>query len=147
MNPPPPRGAVPRSLVVLHRVRETARKESHARLGRAEALRDEQAARTRAVAEAIESGARAVDPADLDVVTAWGAWRLRMELLVRREEARLLQRERDLAQARLLHEARVREELSVAGVIDAEVERFRLAERGAETRFLDEVGARRGRAA
>lgn len=147
MKPPPPRGAVPRSLVVLHRVRETARRESHARLGRAELLRDEQQARTGAAARAIEEGARAVDPADLDAVAAWGAWRLRMELVMRREEARLHQRERELAQARLLHEARVREELSVAGVIDTAVERFRAAERAAETRFLDEVGARRGRAA
>lgn len=147
MNPQSPPAGVSRTLHTIQRVREHSRRESHTRLRRAEALRDEQQARADAVGRELEVAAAARDPGDLTAITSWCAFRLRMELVARREEARLAQRERDLAAARNVHEGRVREELAVQGAVEAAAERHREAERHAEVRALDEIGARTRRSA
>jgi hypothetical protein len=131
------------TLHTLARLREHARKESQAKLSSAQVMRDEQDERVQAVRRAVDGARETKDPADLLSIAAWHTWRLRQEVVERREVARLHQRERDLDSARTTHGGRVRDELAIGNAIEAEHLRGVEAALRAETRTLDEVGARR----
>lgn len=131
------------SLQTLFRLREHARKESQARLQQAQGQRDDQDERVQAVRRAVEEARNDRDPADLLSIAAWHTYRLRQELVERREVARLHQRERDLEVARTTHGGRVRDELAIGNAIDAACLREAEDALRQETRTLDEVGARR----
>lgn len=131
------------SLQTLLRLREHARKESQSKLQQAQGQRDEQDERVQAVRRAVEEARNDRDPADLLSIAAWHTYRLRQELVERREVARLNQRERDLETARSTHGGRVRDELAIGNAIDAASVREAEEALRSETRTLDEVGARR----
>lgn len=135
------------SLQTLFRLREHARKESESKLRRAETLRDEQQARLDAVQEAMEQAREAKDPADVLALSQYHAWQVRQRLNERRESTRLQQRERETETARTSHHVRVRDELAIQNAIEAANDREMALDRLAETKTLDEIGARMRRVA
>jgi hypothetical protein len=126
----------------LHRLRQHARRESEVSLRRAEAERDLQRQRLEGVRAEIERAREALDPSDPLALAAYHQFRLREEMLERREAARLQQKEREVASNSLVHTKNVRDELSLERVLDEQALRAAEEERRAETRELDEVGAR-----
>ena len=90
----------------------------------------------------IERARAAIDPSDPVALSAYHQFRLREEMLERRETARLQQREREVASNVLVHQKNVRDELSLQNVLDEHAQRAVEDERRAETRELDELGQR-----
>lgn len=135
------------SLQTLFRLREHARKESESKLRRAETLRDEQQARLDAVQEAMERAREAKDPADLLSLSHYHAYQGRQQVNERRETTKLQQRERETETARSFHHVRVRDELAIQNAIEAANDREMALDRLAETKTLDEIGARMRRVA
>jgi hypothetical protein len=126
----------------LHRLRQHARRESELALKRAETERDAQRERLDGVRAEIERARESLDPSDPVALAAYHQFRLREEMLERRETARLQQREREVASNVLMHQKNVRDELSLQNVLDEHAQRTLEEDRRAETRDLDELGQR-----
>lgn len=126
----------------LHRLRERARRASEMQLHEARVNADRQRQRLEAVHQAVAEAREQTDAGDVLSLTTWHAFRLRQEVVERRESARLAQRQREVDTAETQHAVRVRDELAIQSVI--EEQRVRAAEeaRYAEGRVLDEIGAR-----
>jgi hypothetical protein len=127
------------------RIRERARQQTARQLAEADRVRDEQRTRVEAIVGSFIEGRAATNPADPAELAAWHGWRLRQEIALRREEARLGQREREAEAARNRHVGRVRDELAVSGVIAARAEEEALDARRADDREMDDVAGRRAR--
>lgn len=133
------------TLETLLKLREAARKETLAALRKAEAERETQVARLAEVRMSIVMARESLDPTDPTDLTHYHGFRLRQEMAERREAARLAQKDRDLEIKRNAHILRVRDELSLAELIDAR-EKFAAVEasRG-DQRRMDELASRGGR--
>lgn len=129
-------------LASLHRLRVVTRQESEVALRQVESERDLQRARVDGVRDAIRRARDGFDPADAGELAAYHAFRLREELAERREAARLAQRERDVEAQTAKHQRNIRDELSLQGVIDEMAALAAEEARRAESRWMDELGAR-----
>lgn len=130
------------SLDILLRLRTGAREESQTLLRRAEDERDAQAARLRAIREATLAARNNLDPCDPFALTTYHAFRMRQEVAERREQAKLVQRERELEQKRGLHVGRVRDELAMQNVIEAQAVAAAREESVRDMRRMDEIASR-----
>lgn len=126
----------------LHRLRQHARRESELSFRRAEEERDVQRQRLEGVRAEIVRARDALDPNDPLALAAYHQFRLREEMLERRETARLQQKEREVASTSIVHNKNVRDELSLERLLDEQAVRAAEEERRAEMRELDELGAR-----
>lgn len=133
---------MPSSLNILLRLRTGAREESQALLRRAEDERDAQAARLTALREATVAARASLDPCDPFALTTYHAFRMRQEVAERREVAKLVQRERELEQKRGLHVGRVRDELAMKNVIDAQAVTAAKEESARDARRMDDIAVR-----
>jgi len=129
-------------LAVVHRLRTQARQDSHRALKEAEHERDRQNERLTTIVSGVQDARTGVDPSDPASVGAWQSWRLQAELLLRRETARLAQRERDLAGAQQRHGVTVRDELAIDKMRELLAEREAEVERRADNQRMDDIGAR-----
>lgn len=133
------------TLETLLRLREAARKETLAALRKAEAEREAQVGRLADVRMSIVLARGALDPTDATDLTHYHGFRLRQEMAERREGARLAQKDRELEARRNAHILRVRDELSLADLIEAR-ERVAINEANrAEQADLDEIAGRGNR--
>jgi hypothetical protein len=130
-------------LDTLHRVRAYQRQQSALQLKLAQVERDKQSERVEQLQQAMVAAQAAVQPRDVQSVNDYHAWRLRQELVMRRETARLSQRERDVELQQDRHIHNVRDELTLQTVITARDEEQQLEERRAEARWMDELASRR----
>jgi flagellar biosynthesis chaperone FliJ len=130
-------------LDTLHRVRTYQRQQSALQLKLAQVERDRQSEKVRELQDAMLAAREAVQPRDANSVNEYQAWRLRQELVMRRESARLSQRERDVELQQDRHTHNVREELTLQTVITAREEEEALEQRRAEARWMDEIASRR----
>ena len=130
-------------LDTLHRVRAYQRQQSALQLKLAQVERDKQAEKVAELQQAMIEAQAAVQPHDVQSVHDYHGWRLRQEMVMRRESARLSQRERDVELQQDRHIHNVRDELTLQTVITAREEEQQVEERRAEARWMDELASRR----
>lgn len=130
-------------LDTLHRVRTYQRKQSAIQLKLAEVELERQNERVEQLKQAMVDAQKAVQPRDVLSVNDYHSWRLRQEMVMRRETARLSQRERDVELQKDRHIHNVRDELTLQTVIAVRDEEQQLEERRAEARWMDELASRR----
>jgi len=127
----------------LLRLRTWQRQQSALQLKQAQEERDRQAGQVSSLKQAMEQAQRDMRPDDVFEVNDYHAWRLRQELNMRRETARLQQRERDVEIQQGRHVQNVREELSLDAVLEAKALTEMEEERRAEAREMDEIASRK----
>ena len=141
-------GAESRSMAVLdtlRRLRVYQRQQSSLQLKQAEVERERQAERVQSLEQALVEGHAATSPTDAAALAEYHSWRLRQELNLRRENARLAQRARDVELQQDRHIKNVREELTLDTVIQARDLQEQEDANRAEARWMDEIAARRPR--
>lgn len=142
------RRAESRSMAVLdtlRRLRVYQRQQSSLQLKQAEVERERQAERVQSLEQALVEGHAATSPTDAAALAEYHSWRLRQELNLRRENARLAQRARDVEIQQDRHIKNVREELTLDTVIQARDQQELEEANRAEARWMDEIAARRPR--
>jgi flagellar export protein FliJ len=127
----------------LLRLRTWQRQQSALQLKQVQEERDRQAGQVSALKQAMEQAQREMRPDDVFEVNDYHTWRLRQELNMRRESARLQQRERDVEIQQGRHVQNVREELSLDAVLEAKEQTEMEEERRAEARQMDEIASRK----
>lgn len=132
-------------LDTLRRLRVYQRQQSSLQLKQAEVERERQAERVQSLEQALVEGHAATSPTDAAALAEYHSWRLRQELNLRRENARLAQRARDVEIQQDRHIKNVREELTLDTVIQARDQQELEEENRAEARWMDEIAARRPR--
>lgn len=132
-------------LDTLHRLRVYQRQQSSLQLKLAQVERERQAERVDSLQQAMVEGRAATSPTDVAALAEYHSWRLRQELNLRRENARLAQRERDVEMHQDRHIKNVRDELTIDSVIQTkDLEAQQEADR-AEARWMDELASRKVR--
>jgi flagellar export protein FliJ len=130
-------------LDTLRRLRVYQRQQSSLQLKQAEVERERQAERVQSLEQALVEGHAATSPTDAAALAEYHSWRLRQELNLRRENARLAQRARDVEIQQDRHIKNVREELTLDTVIQARDQQELEEANRAEARWMDEIAARR----
>lgn len=132
-------------LDTLRRLRVYQRQQSSLQLKQAEVERERQAERVQSLEHALVEGHAATSPTDAAALAEYHSWRLRQELNLRRENARLAQRARDVELQQDRHIKNVREELTLDTVIQARDLQEQEDANRAEARWMDEIASRRPR--
>lgn len=132
-------------LDTLRRLRVYQRQQSSLQLKQAEVERERQAERVQSLEVALVEGHAATSPTDAAALAEYHSWRLRQELNLRRENARLAQRVRDVDLQQDRHIKNVREELTLDTVIQARDREELEEENRVEARWMDEIASRRPR--
>lgn len=132
-------------LDTLHRLRSYQRQQSALALKLAEVERDRQAERVESLERSVVEGRAAASHTDAASLADYHGWRLRQELNLRREHARLAQRSRDVEQNRDRHIKNVRDELTLDSVIQTKEREALEEENRAEARWMDEIASRKVR--
>jgi hypothetical protein len=126
----------------LLRLRTYQRQQSALQLKQAEVERERQALRVSSLEEEIVTAQEQLPCNDLVAITDYHAWRLRQEITLRRETARLAQKERDVEIQQDRHGKNVRDELSIQNVTAAHQQLKLEEERHKEAHWMDEIAAR-----
>jgi hypothetical protein len=130
-------------LDTLHRVRSYQRQQSALQLKLAQVERDRQSEKVDQLKQAMVEAQQAVKVTEVQSVNDYHAWRLRQELVMRREEARLSQRERDVELQQDRHVHHVRDELILQSVLTNRAEEERVEAQRSEARWMDEIASRK----
>jgi hypothetical protein len=130
-------------LDTLHRVRSYQRQQSALQLKLAQVERDRQSEKVEQLKQAMVEAQQAVKVTEVQSVNDYHAWRLRQELVMRREEARLSQRERDVELQQDRHVHHVRDELILQSVLTNRAEEERVEAQRSEARWMDEIASRK----
>jgi len=131
-----------KTLAVLQRLRDHARKAQELELRRAERERDRQQGRIDELHARMESARAELEPGDAHALVAYHNFRLQGEMASRRERARLAQREREVDAIGRRHGQAVRDQLAVENLIERRESARVALEAHAEMAVLDELGAR-----
>lgn len=127
----------------LLRLRAHQRRQSALSLKQAQVERDRQAEQVDSLRQAMDQARRDLRHDDAVSLADYHAWRLRQELAMRREAARLQQRERDVEIQQTRHSQNVREELTMEAVIEAREVVEQEEGRREEAREMDEIASRK----
>lgn len=127
----------------LLRIRTYQRQQSALALKLAQVEHERQLEKVHDLQNAIVNAHSNVQPRDALSVNDYHAWRLRQEIVMRRENARLQQRERDMLIQEDKHIHHVRDELAIQNVIEAHVIQEAEEDRRADARWMDEIASRR----
>lgn len=136
-----------KTLAVLQRLRDHARKTHEVELRRAERERDRQQERVDTLRASLETARADLDANDSHALVAYHNFRLQGEMSSRREGARLAQREREVDAVGRRHGQAVRDQLAIENLIERRDVTRAAAEAHAEMAVLDEIGARGRRTA
>lgn len=131
-----------RTLEVLQRIRDLARKTAEGELRRAEAERDRQQERVDLIAGALATARASCGDQDVLSLDAYHTFRLQGEMASRREDLRLHHRTREVEARSQRHISTVRDQLAVETLIERRAEDQRREGNRREAALLDEVGAR-----
>lgn len=131
-----------RVLDVLFRLRDHARKSAEVELRRAESDRDRQLARVHNIRAALVTAREECAHDDPRAVESYFAFRLQGELAIRREEARLVQREREVEARDRVHVGTVRDELAVDNLRELRAEAEAREAGRKERATMDDIGGR-----
>lgn len=129
----------------LQKIREHERQAAQRRLTTAEEERDRTFSRIQQIQDQVLDARGSVDASDVESVALYNSFRLQQALSERREEARLVQNDRELELRRTQHRGCVVDELSLDALIQRMDDREQSAERHADAVRMDEIAARRRR--
>lgn len=126
----------------LLKLRTYQRQQSAVQLKQAEVERDRQAARVQSLEDEVTRAQESLPSHDATFLNDYHTWRLRQELALRRETARLQQRERDVDIQHDRHGKNVRDELAIQNVKTAHEQALSEESRKRESAWMDEIASR-----
>lgn len=126
----------------LLKLRTYQRQQSAVQLKHAEVERDRQAVRVQSLEDEVIRAQESLPSNDATSLNDYHTWRLRQELALRRENARLQQRERDVDIQQDRHGKNVRDELAIQNVNTAHAQALSEDALRRESAWMDEIASR-----